>query len=89
MPKTPEQVIAKLQRRLQNASDHIMGLIESQAGWKKMSKRMEDTLAYAWRQLDAIPKDAHDVYQEVPHAMEAIENSIPTRIKKEQEKRGS
>lgn len=74
MAKTPEEVIAKLQRRLQNTSDHMVGLLDSHAGWKKKTKELEDTLAWIHRQ----PPD-----QPVASVFNVIEQTIPQRLKKE------
>lgn len=77
MAKTPDEVIAKLQRRLENSAQHTTGLIDKLAGWKKMAKRLEDTLAYTHRQLAHL----RDEDPAIKNALEAIERVIPTRLR--------
>jgi len=80
--KSPEQVIAKLQRRLDNAGKHVIGVVDQLEGFRRMAKRLEDTLAYAWRQLEPL----RDEEKAASNALEAIEHVIPARIRREKEK---
>lgn len=77
MPKTPEEVIAKLQRRLVNAGAHTIGLVDHLAGAKKDVKRLEDTLVWIHKKLDG---QNDPTCREI---CETIQQKIPTRMSKE------
>lgn len=79
MAKTEAEVIAKLQRRLENTGRHIVGMIDHLEGAKKDAKRMEDTLVWIHKRMTSgsfVPLEITQI----------IESKIPTRLRREQEK---
>lgn len=74
MPKTPEEVIAKMERRHANIAAHLVGLIDHNAGLRKDVKRLEDLLLWI-----------HRTEQPIEEIRRVIEKTIPTRLRKEHE----
>lgn len=84
MPKTAEEVIAKLQRAREHTRRHLLGLIERNERMHHEVKTMEDTLAWVHRKLKPFAHEPVDgelvVEAEVTKVVDVIEKRIPRRL---------
>jgi len=86
--KTPEQVIAKLQRSAEARAKHLMGLIDRNATLRYEVRELEDTLVWLHRKLTKeyptllqTKVVAHDDL--VARMVDGIEKRIPRRIRRD------